>query len=126
MRRAIKISAGTVEATAWLNETLTATKVLEILPVASAVDIWGDEIYFQIPVDTVLEDGKETVRLGDIAYWPQGKALCIFLGRTPVSRGDEIRPISPVNVIGKVEGSSEQFKRLLTVFKQGEKIIISS
>ena len=120
MRREINITAGELELKAWLNETNTATKIWEIIPITSRVNLWGDEIYFPIPLDTGLENEKEIVALGDIAYWPQGKAMCIFFGKTPVSKGEEIRPISPVNVIGRIEGDP----RLLGKVKPGEKIAI--
>ena len=122
MGREIKITVGELEVKAWLNETNTATKLLDILPISSRVNLWGEEIYFPIPLDTGLENEKEIVALGDIAYWPQGKALCIFFGKTPVSRGEEIRPASPVNVIGRIEGEP----KLLGKVKQGEKITIET
>jgi len=122
VRREIKIAVGELEVKAWLNETNTATKVLEILPISVRVNLWGDEIYFPVPLDTGLEDEKEIVALGDIAYWPQGKAMCIFFGKTPVSKGEEIRPISPVNVIGRIEGEP----KLLGKVKQGGEITIET
>ncbi len=122
MSREMKITVGELEVKAWLNETNTATKIWEILPISARVNLWGDEIYFPVPLDTGLENEKEIVALGDIAYWPQGKAMCIFFGRTPVSRGEEIRPISPVNVIGRIEGEP----KLLGKVKQGENITIET
>jgi hypothetical protein len=120
MKRRIKITVGKLELEGWLNETKTAAKVFEALSINSTVNTWGDEIYFTIPVDAKSEDAKELVSLGDIAYWPPGKAMCIFFGETPISRGDEIRPASPVNIIGKVEGDY----KLLRKVKEGEAIII--
>ena len=120
MKRKIKITVGKLELEAWLNETKTAAKVFEALPITSTVNTWGDEIYFTIPVDAKSEDAKELVNLGDIGYWPPGKAMCIFFGKTPISRGDEIRPASPVNIIGKVEGDY----KLLRKVKEGEEIIM--
>jgi len=120
MKRKIEITVGKLELEAWLNETKTAVRVFEALPINSTVNTWGDEIYFTIPVDTGPEDAKELVSLGDIAYWPPGKAMCIFFGKTPISRGDEIRPASPVNIIGKVEGDY----KLLRKVKEGEEIIM--
>ena len=120
MKRKIKIAVGKLEWEAWLNETKTAARVFEALPITSTVSTWGDEIYFTIPVDTGPEDAKELVSLGDIAYWPPGKAMCIFFGKTPISRGDEIRPASPVNIIGKVEGDLKLLKKV----KEGEEITI--
>jgi uncharacterized protein len=120
MKRKIKIIVGKLELESWLNETKTAFKVFEALPITSTVDTWGDEIYFAIPVDAKPEDAKELVSPGDIGYWPPGKAMCIFFGRTPISKGDEIRPASPVNIIGKVEGDYRSLKKV----KDGEKITI--
>jgi len=118
--RKIKITAGKLEIEAWLNDTKTATRVFEKLPITSTVNTWGDEIYFTIPVDAGPENAKELVELGDIAYWPPGKAMCIFFGKTPVSKGDEIRPASAVNIIGKVVGDCRLLKRV----KDGEEITI--
>jgi len=66
-------------------------------------------------------DSKEVVELGDLAYWPPGNAFCLFFGLTPVSEGDDIRPASPVNVIGKILGDLEILKSV----KSGEKVLIS-
>ncbi len=110
MAKAIKIRVGDVELEAELNDTETARKVGEALPIESGFNTWGDEIYFAIPVDAGPEDGRETVALGDLGYWPPGKAFCIFYGTTPASQGDEIRPASPVNVIGRVIGDVEALK----------------
>lgn len=120
MRRQLKITVGKLEVEAWLNETDTATRVLEILPLTSTVNLWGDEIYFSVPLKTGLENAREIVSIGDIAYWPPGKAMCIFLGMTPVSTGKEIRAASPVNVIGGIDG----VRKLLGKVKQGEKVTI--
>ena len=120
MSTEIKISVGGIEVAGWLNVTETASKVLDVLPITGEINLWGDEIYFTIPVETGPEDARETVSVGDIAYWPQGNAMCIFLGKTPISRGDEVRPISPVNIIGGIEG----VEKLLGKVKQGEEITV--
>ena len=120
MTKEIKVVVGNLEMNGWLNETGTAAKVWGIMPVASKVNVWGDEIYFDIPLDTALEDGKDVVALGDIAYWPPGKSMCIFFGKTPVSKGEEIRPASPVSIIGRIKGDP----KLLKEVKAGAKIVI--
>ena len=120
MKRKIKITVGKLELEARLNDTKTATKVFEALPMTSTIDTWGDEIYFTIPVEAGSENARELVSLGDIAYWPPGKALCVFFGKTPISKGEEIRPASPVNIIGKVEGDLKLLKKV----KDGEQISI--
>ena len=65
---------------------------------------------------------KAVVELGDIAYWPPGSAFCIFFGRTPMSRGDEIRPASEVNVFGRIEGDPKVFKKV----KGGDQVAIEA
>jgi hypothetical protein len=86
------------------NNPTTARLSAEALPIEAGGDTWGDEIYFSIPVDTGTENPSEVVQEGDLAYWPPGNAFCIFFGRTPASKGDEIRPASEVNVFGRVQG----------------------
>jgi hypothetical protein len=106
----IRITAGQVQLDARLNDSPTAQAVWEALPITAAANTWGDEIYFGIPVDSPLRDEKAVVSLGDLGYWPPGKAFCIFFGPTPASRGGDIRPASPVNVIGRVQGDATAFK----------------
>ena len=108
--RRIKITAGSVKADAVLDDSTTAQAVWDTLPLAIAGETWGDEIYFGIPVKAKPEAPRETVELGDLAYWPPGSAFCIFFGPTPASRGNEIRPASPVNVLGRVVGDPTVFK----------------
>jgi hypothetical protein len=112
MSRKIWITAGAIEATAELNHTRTAQAIWEALPIKGRVNLWGDEIYFSIPLSLELEAGREVVNTGDLGYWPDGNAFCIFFGATPVSQGDEIRPASPVTVFGKVIGDPRVFKKV--------------
>jgi hypothetical protein len=108
----IRISAGPVSALAELTDTATAQAILAALPITGRASIWGDEIYFTIPVNANEEDVRAVVEVGDIAYWPPGSALCIFFGPTPASRGSEIRPASPVNVVGRVDGDATVFRQV--------------
>jgi hypothetical protein len=112
MARSIRIIAGTLQVEAQLNDTETAWAIWDALPVTASASTWGDEIYFGIPVTVDLENGQEVVALGDLGYWPPGHAFCIFFGRTPASRGDEIRSASAVTVIGKVQGDPTMFKQV--------------
>jgi hypothetical protein len=110
----IKITIGKLEMEADLNDTPTAKKVAKALPIKASVDTWGDEIYFTIPVVATLDgSAKEVVELGDLGYWPTGKAFCIFFGQTPMSKPGKIIPASAVNVIGKVLGDATQFKKVM-------------
>ena len=106
----IKITAGPVVATALLNDSHTAQEIWQALPIEATGNTWGDEIYFSIPVHLGDENGQEVVALGDLGYWPPGNAFCIFFGPTPMSQGDEIRPASAVNVLGKLQGDPKVFK----------------
>ncbi len=102
MVRRIRIAASSIHVVAELNDTKTAEAIWEALPIRASVRLWGEEIYFPIPVSLELEEGQEVVNIGDLGYWPQGNAFCIFFGATPISRGEEIRPASAVSVFGKV------------------------
>jgi hypothetical protein len=103
--RAIQISVGELTVTATLNDSATSDQLWDALPITGRANIWGDEIYFSIPVDADEDaDAQETVEMGAVAYWPPGKALCLFWGPTPMSAPGEIRPASAVNVMGLIDG----------------------
>jgi len=112
MGKKIRIIAGAIEAEAELNDTRTAQAIWETLPIKGRVNLWGDEIYFSIPLSLNLEAGQGVVNIGELGYWPDGNAFCIFFGPTPVSQRDEIRPASPVTVFGKVIGDATVFKKV--------------
>lgn len=120
MSREMKITAGDVEMLAEMNDSKTADAIWNALPIEAQGNTWGDEIYFGIPVSAGEENGKEVVELGDIAYWPPGSAFCIFFGPTPASTGDEIRPASAVNVVGRLKGDPKAFKAV----RSGETVIL--
>ncbi len=106
----IMIRAGEVEAEAELNDSATAKAIWQALPLKGVANTWGEEIYFKIPVSQGLEaDAKELVQLGDLGYWPQGEAFCIFFGATPISGPGEIRPASAVNVVGRLVDDPGRF-----------------
>jgi hypothetical protein len=110
MPHPIRIFVGDVELDAELNDSETAAQILDVLPLDCSFNTWGDEIYFSIPVAAGPEDAQATVALNDLGYWPPGNAFCIFYGQTPASEGDEIRPASPVNIIGRVLGDATVLK----------------
>ena len=112
MAKRIYIKSGSLQLEATLNDTDLAASLWSALPISAPANTWGDEIYFGIPVDAELENAQEVVDLGDLAYWPPGRAFCVFFGPTPASRGDEIRPASAVTVIGKVDGDATILKRV--------------
>ncbi len=112
MSKKILITAGDVSMEAELNDGKVAQAIWDALPIETRGSTWGEEIYFSIPVQAGLENGQEVVELGDLGYWPPGNAFCIFFGRTPASHGDEIRPASAVEVVGKLLGDPKDFKRV--------------
>ena len=112
MSRSIRIRCGELIAVATLNDSVSAQAIWEALPLEGGANVWGDEIYFRIPVALAEDEAQEVVELGDLGYWPPGNAFCIFFGPTPMSRGNEIRPASPVNVFGKIDGDATAFKRV--------------
>jgi len=113
MAKKILIKAGEIEATATLKNSPTAVRLWEALPVEGSANLWGEEIYFSIPVEAELEkDAGEVVERGDLGFWPPGTAFCIFFGPTPASRGDEPRAASPVNLLGRVDGDPAIFKEV--------------
>jgi hypothetical protein len=120
MKRQIRITAGPVSALAELNTTKTAEAIWQALPLKAKASTWGDEIYFAIPVKIELKNGQEVVNLGDLGYWPEGNAFCIFFGPTPVSKGREIRPASAVNIFGKLIDDPKVFQKV----KRGESVTI--
>ncbi|MBI2208730.1 hypothetical protein HYU50_04500 [Candidatus Woesearchaeota archaeon] len=90
----IKIKSGRTEAIAELKDTKTAKAIYEKLPIESTASIWGQEVYFEIPVNLEAEkDAKEIVSKGDIAYWPAGRCFCIFFGKTPASQTKDQKPL---------------------------------
>ena len=110
--RRIAIAANGINIIAKLNQSMTADAIWNALPITATAQISGDELYFSTPVDAPDEDVQETVNKGAVAYWPPGKALCWFWGPTPMSRGDEIRPASPVNILGHIESEPEELSQI--------------
>jgi len=109
--RRIRITAGPVTAQAALNDSPTARKIWDALPIEGRGNTWGDEIYFGIAVDAKPEkDAREIVAVGELGYWPPGTAFCIFFGRTPASTDDRPRAASAVNIIGTIQGDATAFK----------------
>lgn len=105
-----------------LNESPTSNEIWKQLPIASQVKTWGDEIYFEIPVNMPAEsDAREVVAIGELGYWPVGQAFCIFFGPTPVSTDDRPRAYSPVNILGEILEDHTQLKSI----KNGERVRIA-
>ncbi len=99
----------------------TAKAFYSSLPIEGKATLWGEEIYFRVPVPVYKEKGRITVEKGEIALWVESPSFCIFFGKTPSSTEKEIRAFSDVNVIGKIEGNLDVFKNV----SQGEVISIN-
>jgi hypothetical protein len=102
----ITIVSGEVRIGAILDDTPCAQKIYDSLPIESAINVWGREIYFSIDVQCRLDaTARRRMAIGEIAYWPPGTAFCVFFGQTPAS-GPDGNPCaaSDVNVVGRVVG----------------------
>ena len=98
----------------------TVRSILDLLPITIPIHVWGEELYSDpIPVKAPSENSKDLVELCDVAFWPPGNAICLFFGPTPIGKKGEIKPYSPVNVIGKIR---ETGKNLLKNIKDGDKV----
>jgi uncharacterized protein len=127
MAHRVRITAGSVTCTATLSANRTAWAIWNALPISGTANLWGDEIYFEVPVDLAEDDGQEEVNVGDLAYWPPGNAVCIFWGPTPASRGNEPRAASAVNVFGHIDGRGKELayvKQDLAGIKPGARVRI--
>lgn len=124
MEQTIKIY---MESTGWIDaiinmqkNPITTNKIINALPFKSKTQLWGDEVYFEIPVHMTEENACIEVEDGDLAFWPAGNCMCIFFGRTPASRADKPAAASPVNVFGRITGDLSLLKNV----KSGEKITV--
>jgi hypothetical protein len=113
MAERIQIAVEGKNITALLNESGTARAFFQGLPMKISMSRWGDEYYGDCGLDVQLEDdARAEMEVGELAIWPQGRALCLFFGPTPASINEEPRAISPVNPIGRIEGDTELLKTL--------------
>jgi|WetSurMetagenome_2_1015567.scaffolds.fasta_scaffold06342_4 uncharacterized protein len=112
--REIRVATKKIEMLATLNDSVTAERLWDALPIESTVNTWGQEIYFSVPVQCDLGlDARDRMEIGELGYWPTGSAFCIFFGKTPASKGDEPRAASPVNPLGRCEGDVKVFRQVI-------------
>lgn len=108
----IRIMAGNLTLLAELFETACAKRIIESLPIEAELNEWGDEFYFEIPVTDSLDETATTrVKIGDIGYWPPGRAIALFFGPTPMSTGVDPVPASAVNYVGKFIDNATLLKK---------------
>lgn len=119
----IRMEIGNVTLDADLLDTPTARAIARALPISASALTWGDEVYFEIPVQVATEDkARDVVTPGEIAYWPAGPAIAIGFGRTPISRGNETRLASPCNVFAKALGDVKTLKPI----RSGAKVKVTA
>ena len=118
----IRFDFGSLVLDAELLDTPTAKAIAAALPLKSSALTWGEEVYFEIPVDVKREaNARAIVTPGEIAYWPDGPAIAIGFGRTPISQGDETRLASPCNIFAKALSDVKALKAV----KAGTRISIT-
>src|ERR1700747_3011496 len=104
----IRFDFGALTLDAELLDTPTAKAIAAALPISGAALTWGEEVYFDIPVQVPREkDARAVVTPGEIAYWPDGHAIAIGFGRTPISEGNETGLASPFHILGEGRGGAE-------------------
>ena len=109
----IIIETGDIRLAAELNDSETARVIYDILPLTGSANVWGEEIYFNSPLHSEqARDAKQEVNIGDLGFWPDGDAFCIFFGPTPVSINATPMAYSPVNVFGSIPGDTSLLKNV--------------
>ncbi len=116
----LRLAFGELTVTVDLRDTPTARAVLEALPFEATAQIWGEEVYFTAPLQGLVRefDARDVVELGEVAVWVEGSAIALGYGRTPVSRGDEIRLVAPVNILGR----AREDLRALAAVRDGDPV----
>jgi hypothetical protein len=121
MPQPIRIKIGDVSLEAELNETLTAQRVAQALPLDAAIDRWGDEIYFRVPVKGDMSEAERSeAEVGELAFWPPGNTFCIFWGPTPASEDQEPRAASNIIPLGRIRSDLAPLKNT----REGQEIIL--
>lgn len=115
----LKMTIGSVTLTADLFDTPTAEAVKAAVPLDARANTWGEEVYFSTPIQVTREsDARAVVEAGELAFWVEGDSIAIGFGRTPISRGDEIRLAAPTNIWGRVV----EDVRALSVVRDGDPV----
>ena len=115
----IRFDFGTLTLDAELLDTPTAKAIAAALPISSSTLTWGEEVYFDVPVEVKREgNARAVVTPGEVAYWPEGPAIALGFGRTPISQGNETRLASPCNIFARALGDVKSLGKV----KAGTKV----
>jgi len=118
MRRFIRVRICRREWIVELNQTGTASRVYRSCPLEGEAEVWGEEVYFSVPVEHDPKDPlSHYVCRGEVGFWPPGRAICLFFGATPESPEGTIRPDGPVIVIGRVVSDFADYHKV----REGER-----
>jgi uncharacterized protein len=109
----IRFDFATLTLEAELLDTATARAIAAALPISSSTLTWGEEVYFEVPVEVAAEkDARAVVTPGEIAYWPDGHCIALGYGRTPISEGNETRLASPCNIFARAIGDVKRLAKI--------------
>lgn len=102
----------------------TVQAILKNLPIQVGITRWGDELYTEkTQIMAEEEKAKREVNFLDVAYWPEGNALCLFYGPTPISKDEQILAYSPVNIVGRIIPYDNEKDDLLEKIKENTRVI---